>query len=114
MACQICNKKKYEHYDKHKNICKECYKTQRRKYNHSKAGHERDKRMRMKYKAKYRARRAAAYAIETGKLKKKPCVLCGAKKVEAHHPDYSQPLYVLFLCVRHHTSIHHPQKYEAR
>jgi hypothetical protein len=40
------------------------------------------------------------------KLKPEPCYLCGEKKVHAHHPDYSKPLEVFWLCQRCHTKIH--------
>lgn len=34
-----------------------------------------------------------------------PCVVCGNKS-EAHHPDYSKPLLILYLCRSHHQEIH--------
>jgi hypothetical protein len=33
-------------------------------------------------------------------------VICGRGPVHAHHPDYSQPLDVVFLCQRHHSQLH--------
>lgn len=53
-----------------------------------------------------RVKDATAYAIETGKLVKLPCEVCGESKVEAHHPDYSRPLMVVWLCKQHHKEIH--------
>jgi hypothetical protein len=32
--------------------------------------------------------------------------VCGTWMVEAHHPDYSSPLDVVWLCRRHHTDLH--------
>jgi hypothetical protein len=55
-------------------------------------------RLAIKYKVKY--------AIKTGKLTKLPCVKCGATDVDAHHPDYSQPLSVVWLCKQHHRDLH--------
>lgn len=52
-----------------------------------------------------RARRAVATALRNGSLKKGECH-CGETKVEAHHPDYGQPLFVIWLCNRHHKHIH--------
>lgn len=34
------------------------------------------------------------------------CVVCGNKKTEAHHSDYSKPLDVTFLCKPHHFALH--------
>lgn len=35
-----------------------------------------------------------------------PCFCCGEEKVEGHHPDYSQPLSVVWLCKKHHSEVH--------
>jgi len=35
-----------------------------------------------------------------------PCEVCG-DKAERHHPDYTQPLLVKWLCRRHHAEVHH-------
>ncbi len=51
---------------------------------------------------KKQAHTAISSAIRDGTLKRQPCHVCGAKKVEAHHPDYTKPLDVLWLCKRHH------------
>lgn len=49
---------------------------------------------------------AVRYAVKTGKLVKTPCEVCGEEKVEGHHPDYSRPLDVVWLCKQHHMEIH--------
>ena len=46
-------------------------------------------------------------AIKKGLLERKPCVVCGNEKVDGHHPDYSKPLEVIWLCRQHHKDIHH-------
>lgn len=46
------------------------------------------------------------YAVKTGKLVKLPCWVCGNEQVEAHHPDYSASLDVVWLCRQHHQEIH--------
>lgn len=51
------------------------------------------------------ARRQVAYAIRKGTLQKTPCY-CGEPKVEGHHPDYSRPLEVVWLCHKHHKHMH--------
>jgi len=57
---------------------------------------------RQKDPEKYFARKEVQKALMRGDLVKKPCRICGAKKVEAHHKDYSKPLDVIWLCRKHH------------
>ena len=45
-------------------------------------------------------------AIRDGKLKKQPCFTCGSVVVHGHHPDYSRPLDVVWLCPKHHKEAH--------
>lgn len=54
----------------------------------------------------HRARWTVHNAIRDRRLFKQPCEVCGAKKVEAHHDDYSQPLKVRWLCRKHHGMVH--------
>ena len=44
-------------------------------------------------------------AIKYKKIMKQPCFICG-EKAEAHHPDYSRPLDVVWLCAPHHRQAH--------
>jgi len=44
-------------------------------------------------------------AMRHGILVKQPCARCGGP-AEAHHPDYSQPLNVVWLCRQHHAEEH--------
>jgi hypothetical protein len=54
------------------------------------------------------AHNAVQLALRSGKLKKKPCVICGSNKnLEAHHRDYDKPLDVVWLCRMHHSHLHH-------
>lgn len=45
-------------------------------------------------------------AVRDGRLFKQPCEICGEQKVEAHHDDYSKPLEVRWLCIKHHKEHH--------
>lgn len=63
-------------------------------------------RSKLRYPEKERARRATHNAVARGKLTKGPCYQCGAEKVEAHHPDYTKPLEVIWACRRHHVELH--------
>src|SRR5271166_6209119 len=64
-------------------------------------------------------------AIREGRLRPTPCAICGGPfAVHAHHPDYSKPLDVVFLCPSHHVRLHNrlreefanlkPQEYTRR
>lgn len=48
---------------------------------------------------------AVGNAIKAGKLVPQPCFVCG-EKAHAHHPDYSRPLDVTWLCPAHHKQAH--------
>lgn len=41
-------------------------------------------------------------AIQSGRLVRQPCEVCGELEVEGHHDDYSRPLEVRWLCPSHH------------
>jgi hypothetical protein len=56
---------------------------------------------------RHNARRMTRRARANGKITAIPCVVCGDSEVEAHHPDYSRPLDVVWLCRKHHHEIHH-------
>ena len=56
---------------------------------------------------KQHARITALNALRDGRLKKQPCFFCGSsEQVEMHHPDYSQPLKVYWLCQICHKRFH--------
>lgn len=55
---------------------------------------------------KHEARWKVARAIKSGSLVRQPCEVCGYPKAEAHHPDYSKPLVVSWLCRTHHVEVH--------
>ncbi len=63
-----------------------------------------------KWKVKFPEKRKAHIifnnAIRDNKIKKLPCWECGNVEVEGHHPDYDQPLQVVWLCTKHHKEIH--------
>lgn len=56
---------------------------------------------------KLRAKNKIKQEVKMGRLIKLPCRICGIIKVEAHHPDYSKPLEVVWLCKQHHEDAHH-------
>lgn len=62
----------------------------------------RNQKARLEHPEKYAAHRLVHRAVKRGDLVKKPCLVCGEQKVEAHHEDHSQPLAVIWLCPLHH------------
>lgn len=65
------------------------------------------KRYQKKFRQKATAHAYVYRALKEGRLIKQPCKVCGSKKqIEAHHPDYSKPLKVIWLCNKHHREIH--------
>ena len=59
-----------------------------------------------KYPEKFAAKVILNHAVESGKIMKQPCHICGGKRVEAHHEDYTKPLDVEWLCNKHHREKH--------
>lgn len=58
---------------------------------------------------KVRARKLLSRAVAAGKIVQQPCK-CGSTKTQAHHPDYTKPLEVEWMCAKCHSQ-HHNQKY---
>jgi len=61
------------------------------------------------YVLKSKAQNKVKGAIKSGKIKKPPacsnCLIEG-KRLEGHHPDYNNPLDVVFLCLKCHRQEH--------
>jgi hypothetical protein len=60
---------------------------------------------------KVTARAVVGQAVRIGLIKKQPCVDCGSRKSEAHHPDYTRSLDVVWLCRKHHSELHKSKRY---
>lgn len=60
-----------------------------------------------RYPEKRRARGMVAARIRNGSIRPLGCEVCGRGPTHAHHEDYSKPLNVRWLCVRHHEDVHH-------
>lgn len=59
-----------------------------------------------KHPEKIKARRKLGRAKKSGVIIPQPCRDCGADKVHGHHPDYSKPLEVVWLCPSCHSKEH--------
>jgi hypothetical protein len=59
-----------------------------------------------RHRARMNCNSAIYYALKAGRVQKTPCFICGAVESEAHHPDYDQPLSVIWLCKAHHKQLH--------
>lgn len=59
------------------------------------------------HKAECDARTAVDNAVRDGRLTRMPCEVCGGTyRIQGHHDDYSKPLDVRWLCVKHHRQHH--------
>lgn len=52
------------------------------------------------------AQRAVMDAVRIGTLIPMPCQACSHHKAEAHHQDYTRPLWIVWLCKKHHAGEH--------
>lgn len=62
-----------------------------------------------RYPEKHRVRSITSSAVKSGKLvRPKVCSICNGNetRIEAHHPDYSKPLEVVWMCVLCHNAEH--------
>lgn len=59
---------------------------------------------------KVAAHNAVNHAIESGRLVRQPCEVCGAEPGHGHHDDYSKPLDVRWLCARCHAATHRAKR----
>ena len=96
--------------DGHFNKCKQCAKSDAKKYSSTAAGKATSARsqrtQRARYPEKRKAGRAAYKAKRKGLLIAEPCRDCGEAEVDMHHPDYSRPLDVVWLCKPCHRKEH--------
>ncbi len=59
-----------------------------------------------KYPERIEAGLLLRQAIKKGKVIRGKCALCGEERVDGHHPNYSKPLIVIWLCHKHHKQLH--------
>lgn len=54
-----------------------------------------------------------ARAVRKGLIDRLPCVVCGAKRTQAHHESYDRPLDVVWYCAAHHAARHRQMAIEG-
>lgn len=133
--CSCCKQwKTIEHFYKHEkqglqNWCKDCKRTyekeyskrpeaiesQRRTYERLRdKGYFRDWKKKQyrtpQLQAKMAARRITSLMIKNGEIEKLSCAGCGKFESEGHHPDYNQPLLIVWLCHACHMALHNKIK----
>ncbi len=98
--------------DGHLNFCRDCvnkkvvWKYRDRPKTSTEKRTQEATRYREKYPHKRKAHQAVYRAIQSGKLVRLPCDVCGDQRSHAHHEDYSMPLVVVWLCKKHHVEAH--------
>jgi len=82
--------------------------SRRHKQRHQAKYTEKQREWRVDSPLKYKAHNRAGKAIRLGKLQRpKECERCGAMgRIEGHHPDYTKPLEIQWLCSRCHMKEH--------
>jgi len=104
--CKECYKKDVkENYQRNREYYIEYEKKRWLRPDRRKKALEYQRKRRKRFPGKNRARQTVNNAIRDGRLLKKPCEVCGEKKVEAHHQDYRSPLKVQWLCREHHLAV---------
>lgn len=73
---------------------------------------EKQKRRRLKYPEKFKARKKVWHEIKAGRMQREPCEFCGSTiQVQAHHHDYLKPLEVRWMCAPCHRKYHGTQSF---
>lgn len=84
--------------------CKACHASYMRQY--------RPKHSDLPPEARMRAntRSYANSYLRRGMIERQPCFSCGSERSQMHHPDYSKPLEVVWLCRECHLDLHHDRE----
>jgi hypothetical protein len=93
-----CSRCGIEHNRKNQRYCLTCHAANMRTW---RASHPMTEEQRLKDIS----RSYANTYLKRGKIAPEPCVFCGAK-AQMHHPDYSKPLEIIWLCRKHHLRLH--------
>lgn len=76
------------------------------KYKQTEKGRLTAVRTREKNKKHITARNKINYLINSGKIERGACAICGSTKdVDAHHENYDEPYVIIWLCKKHHEEV---------
>ena len=105
--CKVCRRtKSREGYLRRKDKILAYIKSYRATEN-GKAKRRRESRNRItNHPDKYKANYLLTNAVRDKRLIPSVCEVCGEIKSQGHHPDYSKPLEVVWLCQKHHQELH--------
>lgn len=116
--CQLCKRtniplhKHRKLHDYYEYWCRECNRERQRIYRATRAGKLAAARARdnsnTKFPEKLKARQLVRAAVRNGNITKPSnCDICGSEqRLQGHHPDYREPLRVIWLCSGCHANIH--------
>jgi hypothetical protein len=108
-SCKVCNRK-YDRARYYRSREKRLLRDKERIKKNPNLYKERNKVSKERYPEKHKARQIMSNAIRAGKLVRMPCEVCVEPKSHGHHHDYSKPLDVHWLCVKHHMEQHRKYK----
>jgi len=69
-----------------------------------------DPKLRIRWLARWYSRRM----VRNGSITQQPCAICGKEDSQMHHPDYTKPLLIVWLCADCHRKLHRNAKAEGR
>ena len=109
-AARLANLEEYRAYDRSRSNLPHRVEM-RAEYQKTLDGQDARRRASSSYNARNPVRTAATTAVRNavrgGRLIKLPCWECGStNRIEGHHPAYSMPLDVIWLCKSHHQQLH--------
>jgi hypothetical protein len=103
-------KDRLEYFRKYREVNREKLRKYNREYNRMwrlQNGYHNETKWRNDHPIKVASYKILHLALQQGMLKKQPCKFCKNKNAVAHHPDYSKPLKVVWVCRIHHRQIHY-------
>ena len=105
--CKDCKREYKREYDKRPNARagqKRTYERLRDEgyYRDYQRKQRQDPRLRVIYLARWYANRM----LKNGLIERQPCAVCGKDNSQMHHPNYNEPLLIVWLCSDCHAALH--------
>ena len=116
--CKECRRKYDKEHSRRERAKDPKKKTQVANWHHSEHGKKMSRLARARRfavnKEKYKAKEMIERLVNKGVIKRQPCEICGETNGQGHHPDYSKPFEVVWLCQKHHSEFHRESGHYAR